>query len=53
MKNCKNSNKCCYGHCSEKDTCAYDLSFTNEDICPVYAEDWENIIDELELMEEF
>ena len=47
MKTCPISHKCCYGNCYEENTCAYDIDINESDPCPVYAEDWEYIIDKI------
>ena len=47
MKTCKKSNSCCYGNCFKKNTCAYRNDMKDSDPCPLYAENWEEIIDRL------
>lgn len=47
MKTCEKSNNCCYGSCSMRNTCAYNPEMENDDPCPLYVENWEEIIDKL------
>lgn len=40
MKTCRKSANCCWGNCYEKNQCAYKENMTEEDICPVDAENF-------------